>query len=255
MHVYLTTGVSLLTRVCRRTLPAAACLSALLIASTPAIADPAQRGDWQAVAEIRTAAEAFVLSTVGKGDDRIVPKAGHLDSRLQLPRCESPLEAYTQPGSKRTGRTVVGVRCNGEKPWNVYVPVTVAVMENVVISTHSLARDQVLERDDVEVVRRDVARIVGGYMSDPDTVVGQRLKRGVSQGIVLTPTHLRPAILIERGQTVTLTVRGESLNISVAGKALTDGVANQRIRVENLASGRVVEGLVRSSELVEIIVN
>ena len=33
-----------------------------------------------------------------------------------------------------------------------------------------------------------------------------------------------------------------------------DGALNQRIRVENLNSGRVVEGIVRSPEIVEILV-
>jgi flagella basal body P-ring formation protein FlgA len=251
MHAYLTTGVSLLTRLCRIALPLAA-----LVPAPGAAESGVQAGsDWQPVAEITATAEAFLRASVGQGDERVVPKAGHLDPRLQLPRCDVPLAPYTQPGSKRTGRLIVGVRCSGEKPWNVYVPVTVAVMEDVVITAHSLPREHVLTQDDLQVVRRDVARLVGGYTSDPADIVGQRLKRGVTQGMVLTSSHLRPVVMIERGQTVTLTVRGGSLNISMAGKALTDGVANQRIRVENLASGRVVEGLVRSPELVEIIVN
>ena len=44
------------------------------------------------------------------------------------------------------------------------------------------------------------------------------------------------------------------MNISMSGKALMDGALNQRIRVENITSGRVVEGVVRSREQVEILV-
>lgn len=38
------------------------------------------------------------------------------------------------------------------------------------------------------------------------------------------------------------------------GTALMDGAIGQRIRVENVNSGRVVEGIVRSREVVEVLV-
>lgn len=255
VHALLTFSVGLLTQHSRG--PASAMVVALFFWATAsdAVAQSSGTHDWQPIEDIKAAAEDYLHGTVGKGDARVVPKAGHLDARLQLPRCTVPLAPYTQPGSKTTGRLIVGVRCQGRRPWNVYVPVDVAVMEDVLVTARSLARGHVLGREDVEVVRRDVARLIGGYTTDPAAVAGQRLKRSVPPGTVLTSNHLQPAILIERGQTVTLTIRSDSLDISMSGKALMDGVENQRIRVQNTGSGRVVEGLVRSPELVEVIVN
>jgi flagella basal body P-ring formation protein FlgA len=37
------------------------------------------------------------------------------------------------------------------------------------------------------------------------------------------------------------------------GRALSDGLINQRIKVENLSSGKIVEGIARSQQVVEII--
>jgi flagella basal body P-ring formation protein FlgA len=74
-------------------------------------------------------------------------------------------------------------------------------------------------------------------------------------GRVVTPAMLEAEIVIERGQTVTLVVEGDGLNISMAGRALMDGAVDQRIRVENAGSGRVVEGLVRSPQVVEVLVD
>jgi flagella basal body P-ring formation protein FlgA len=37
------------------------------------------------------------------------------------------------------------------------------------------------------------------------------------------------------------------------GRALSDGLINQRVKVENLSSGKVVEGIARSQQVVEII--
>jgi flagella basal body P-ring formation protein FlgA len=39
----------------------------------------------------------------------------------------------------------------------------------------------------------------------------------------------------------------------MAGRAMSDGLMNQRIKVENLSSGKIVEGIARSEQIVEII--
>lgn len=207
---------------------------------------------WQPVEEIKSAAEEFVRLTVGKDDSRIAPSAGHLDARLQLPRCDAPLAPYLQNPGRRTGRIVVGVRCPGEKPWNIYLPVTVAVMEDVVVTATSLARDHALRETDLAIERRDVSGLAAGYLTDPGQLVGQTTKRAVGRGIVLTPQQVAPAVLIEKGQTVTLTVETRALAIRMSGKALSSGAENERIRVENTASGRVVEGIVRSDSVVQV---
>jgi hypothetical protein len=60
---------------------------------------------------------------------------------------------------------------------------------------------------------------------------------------------------IRRGQTVTLTVGDGQFAIRTRGTALMDGAVNQRIRVKNTQSGRIVEGIVRSREQVEVLLS
>jgi flagella basal body P-ring formation protein FlgA len=43
------------------------------------------------------------------------------------------------------------------------------------------------------------------------------------------------------------------MSVRTAGRALTDGLINQRVKVQNLSSGKVVEGIARSEQTVEII--
>jgi flagella basal body P-ring formation protein FlgA len=58
---------------------------------------------------------------------------------------------------------------------------------------------------------------------------------------------------VQRGQTVTLVAEAGGISIRMAGRALSDGFVNQRVRVENLSSGKIVEGIARSPQVVEII--
>ena len=218
------------------------------------IAVTAAASDWQSNDEIAQVAENFVKLRYGKADSRVAPTAGHLDPRLRLPRCSARLEAFVRPGTKVASRTVVGVRCAGSKPWKVYVPVDVVVLGSVLVAKRTLPRNHVMTADDVVLESHDVSRLTSGYLSSIAEIAGMRLKHQVMGGRIVTPAMLAAEIIIRRGQSVTLVVRNEQMNISMAGKALTDGALNQRIRVENVTSQRVVEGLVRSPEYVEILV-
>lgn len=230
------------------------CALALALASFGSplvIAADAKRHSIDAIA---ATAEAYLNGRTGDGDPRVTLKAGQLDPRLNLARCSQPLEGFLRAGTEIRTRTIVGVRCSGDTPWKVYVPVDVIVMDSVLVTTRSLPGGQVPGPDDVRVEIRDVSRMVSGYLSSTDELAGQRLKSQVHAGRAITPAMLQAEMVIRRGQTVTLLVSDARVNIRMSGKALTDGAVNQRIRVENAVSKRIVEGLVRSPEHVEILV-
>lgn len=254
MRVYAMRSVSILTEITKkRHLIGVALLLAMLALFVPSFADAAD-SRWHPIREITAVAENYLKLTIGPSDDRIVPTAGHLDPRLHLPLCSVALDPYLTPGAKVTGRTIVGVRCSGSKPWKIYLPVYVAVMEDVVIAQSAIQRDYLIRPEDVTLEKRDVSGLAGGYLSRISDIVGHRLKQSVAPGVVIVPALLRAEVLVKRGQTVTLFVRNDSLNIRMSGKALMDGASDQRIRVENTVSGRIVEGLVRSAERVEVLI-
>lgn len=240
--------VGILTRrsKSRRIADARVVAALLLLVAAAAAAGNAR----QPLDEVERAAEAFVAQQ--SGSTSVV--AAKLDRRLNLAPCERRLEAFLRPGARLANRTIVGVRCPGERPWKVYVPVHLAVDEDVLVLTRALPRGHLLEAGDLTRERRDVSRLSGGYARQPSEVLGQRLKRSLRAGSIVTPAVLSTRVLVRRGQSVTLRAHNDAVSIRVAGKALMDGALNQRIRVRNVSSGRIVEGLVRSAELVEILV-
>ena len=52
---------------------------------------------------------------------------------------------------------------------------------------------------------------------------------------------------------MTLLADAGGISVRMAGRALSDGLMNQRVRVQNLSSGKIVEGIARSEQVVEII--
>lgn len=210
---------------------------------------------WQDLEEIRTVAEAFATrSSHGNAKTRTV-EAGSLDRRLHLKNCSGSLEAFAPPGSRGRSSMTVGVRCKGATPWKVYVPVRSTRTGLVLVSRHALTRGHKLTTDDVTLAEQDLDRLHYGYLNDPARLVGQELRRSIAPGAVITPPMLAQSRTVRRGQTVTLFADQAGIEIKMRGKALMDGALQHRIRVENLSSGRIVEGIVRSPERVEILLN
>ena len=94
-----------------------------------AVAANAAAPDVQSHATIRDAARQHVAASATSFAGRPEISVGRLDSRLKLAACDEALETYDSPNGLNGGRGVVGVRCNGSKPWKIYVPVSVAVIE------------------------------------------------------------------------------------------------------------------------------
>lgn len=225
------------------------CLLALL----PPSANSAEAIAWQATSDITAAAEAHLRKLTGPAAKRTAVHAATLDPRHLLPLCDRDLETFMRRGSRISARTIVGVRCSGSKPWKVFVPVDVTVTAKVVTARLTLPRDHLLTETDLAIDERDVSGSITGYLSNKDELIGQRLKQQLIAGRIITPAMLQADRIVTRGQTVTLIAHGGGINVSMTGKALMDGALSQRIRVENINSGRIIEGIVRSREHVEIL--
>jgi len=231
---------------------AVSCCAVLLLALSPGAF--ASAGQWQSPESISAAAETYVRARIGPKAEKTAVRAGTLDPRHRLAKCTRELEPFLRRGAEIDYRTIVGIRCSGEKPWKIYLPVEVIVTDTVFVAIRTLPRGHRLSAEDVVAEQREVSRLRSGYIASLEALVGSRLKNQLIAGRPLTPAMLEADMAVRRGQLVTLTVLSGGIDIQMSGKALMDGAIDQRIRVENTKSGRIVEGIVRSREHVEVLV-
>jgi flagella basal body P-ring formation protein FlgA len=86
-------------------------------------------------------------------------------------------------------------------------------------------------------------------------VLGKKIRRAVNAGEPILPNLLLTPPVIRRGQTVTLKAGASRMSVSMAATALSDGGLGEVIDVTNDSSGRVVQGIVRSARVVEILLD
>lgn len=180
-------------------------------------------------------------------------QVGPLQPRLQLARCENAVKPLVAPGLHIAGRVVIELRCEGQSAWHIYVPVRVVGTSPAVVAAHAIVAGTVLTAKDLGVEQHDVNDLPPGYLDDPAIAIGLTASRAVSGGAVLTNQQLLGTKAVQRGQTVTLIASVDGMSVRMSGRALTDGLVNQRVRVENLSSGKIVEGIARSEQIVEIV--
>ena len=171
---------------------------------------------------------------------------GKLDPRLTLDRCQIPLKAFLPAGSRLYGKTTVGVRCGGHKPWTVYVPANIVSLGKYLIAKRSLQRGQILHLEDVEYAQQDTSILPRNHITEADDVVGMELKHQLSPGRTVTANMLTRPDTIKKGQQVTIYSRSGGLLVSSVGIAMANGAEGARVKVKNPSSRRIIEGIVRA---------
>jgi flagella basal body P-ring formation protein FlgA len=206
----------------------------------------------QSLDDVQSTAEAFVRSRLPASPAKQFVTAAKLDPRLRLDACDQPLQTFEQSATTLGERVTVGVRCAAANTWTLYVPVTVEVEIPVLVLRRALARRARVAIIDVEPETRRVPGTAATFLVDTASLQGHRLKRSLPAGTALTVDMLVPDVLVRRGQQVTLIAAIGPVEIRAQGHALTEGGVDDRVRVQNMSSLKVVEGVVESDSVVRV---
>ncbi len=205
----------------------------------------------QSLDEISVAAAEFVRKQGAGVAANAKVMAEPLDPRLRLPACTENLQAFSNATGLANGpRQVVGVRCTGERPWKVYVTVTVERSAWVVVASQYLERGRVIGADDLKRIQLNTRRLPRNIVSDTEQLIGKRLKQAIEAGSPITRSEVTSERLVRRGQRVDILSALPGIKVRMAGIARSDGAKGERIVVRNLSSGRDLEARVSSVSVV-----
>jgi flagella basal body P-ring formation protein FlgA len=226
--------------------------SLTLVFMAVSLAAGAQEPGWQSLASVRQAAERALHRELEKAVPGLKLEAAALDSRLRLPACGAALDTQAQPPRGSQSRVPVRVACTHGASWSVNVPVQIHREIEVLVLKRAVGRGEILAPGDVVAQKRVVAGLASPYLSRVEEFRGRLTRRPLPQGTAVTADALSAALLIHRGQDVTLTASAGGIQVRAPGRALSDASAQQRLRVQNLESLKVVEGVAESEGVVRV---
>jgi len=223
------------------------CAGLLLLAGNPLAA-----ATFQTHESIRQAAHDFLARHATGVSKDIRINVNDLDPRLRVPACDQALTSFLPPGSDIFTTSTVGVQCKGKKPWTLYVPAQINILENVVITMRPLPRGHQISQQDITTVKRDVGGLHSGFFTDPAKVIGKLIKRSISVNSVLDPNLLQRTLMVRRGEQVIIIAKASGLEVRMMGKALMNGAQGDLIRVRNNTSKQIITGTVTGNGTIDV---
>lgn len=187
----------------------------------------------------------------GMGEARIEVEVGSLDPRLKLAPCQR-IEPYLPPGLPVWGRTRIGLKCTqGEKLWNVTMPVTVHVYARSLVIQAALPAGTVLAPDHFTEAEVDLAAAPGLPIAQPGLAVGRTLARTLAAGSALRQADLKARQFFAAGETVRVVAIGNGWQVVTEAEALNPGLEGQTVRLRT-ESGRMLQGRPVADRQVEV---
>lgn len=229
------------------------CLLMVLAAATVVWPHAAGPAAWQDIGQLEAMAKSAAALRLPALTEKQRLLAGPIPRQIQLTQCTDAVRSRIGPAPHMNDRVLVELRCQGTTGWHLFVPVRVVGSAMAVVAARAIVAGSVLAPSDLRIEAHDIPELPPGYLDDPAIAVGRSAARPISAGTLLSNQLLIASKAVLRGQAVTLLADADGISVRMAGRALTDGMVNQRVRVQNLSSGKVVEGIARSEQVVEII--
>jgi len=206
----------------------------------------------QSLAAVRRSAEAAVRRELDPNLPGVELAATELDSRLRLPACTTPLATGATLIRGAQSRVLVRVGCKSGATWNLNVPVDIRRKSDVLVLRRAVGRGESIVAGDVTVQSRVLPGLASPFVSRIEDLAGRLTRRPIPEGTAVSADALEAALLIHRGQSVTLTASTAGIDVRAPGLAMADASAHQRVRVRNLNSLKIVEGVADTEGVVRV---
>lgn len=161
------------------------------------------------------------------------------------------MQPFVPAGTRMWGRTTVGVRCAGERPWTLYLQAKISVQATYYTASRAIAPGEPLSAADLVARDGDLTLLPQAVVTDPSQAIGAVALVRVPAGLPLRQDMLRSASSVTIGQTVRVVAQGPGFSISSEGSAMNNASPGQQVRVKT-AGGQIISGIVKEGGTVEI---
>mgnify|MGYP000855451506 CR=1 FL=1 len=217
----------------------------LLLAGLAALAHARQEP-----AEVKRVVEEFLRVQTRGLPGQASFTVGAIDPNNNLAACPA-LEAFLPAGGRPWGRINVGVRCQLEGGWSIYVPAQIKVMGEYFVTAKPLARGQAIAAGDLARRKGDLAELPAGVVTEEAQAIGKTLNVSTQSGQILRSDILRAPPAVQQGQSVRIVSKGKGFQVATEGKALASAADGQMVQVRT-AAGQTLSGIARSGGTVEV---
>ena len=213
---------------------------------------PLLAGEYHSHEQIRNTAIEFVRSQIPDDVQIKAITAGKIDSRIRFKDCSEALEASSGINKHIAKSWTVGIRCHGDKPWSIYIPVKAKLTRNMLVSKTTITRGETITADKIMFMEQEISHQNKKHFTNADNITGREARKTIRPNRVINSTMLQEALLVRRKETVLIYARSRKIQISMKGTALKNGRYNEMIKVRNNSSDKIIDAVVIDRGIVAI---
>lgn len=166
-----------------------------------------------------------------------------------LAPCDQAIAVKDEGENRNWSRQRFSLQC-GAGGWKLAVNTEVKVYVSAVVAKQVINRGETFHSGQLALQEIEVTKLNSGFYSSLDKVIGQGAKRRIRADQLLSPNLVASALVIQRGQQVTISANHDGINASTQGEALENGAVGDVIRIRNLSSKKTVEAKVLEAGVV-----
>lgn len=185
------------------------------------------------------------------GADLIV-RVGNIDSRLKLKYCPGGPSVKIDSNTHSIANATARVSCETNVKWSIYVPISIELYEQVLVSARLLKRGDLILPSDLNKKRVNIARFNRSYFTQIAEVENQQVKRTIRAGELVEPSKIAPARAVKKGDMVVLKAHMASIVVEVHAIAMEHGAVGEQIQVKNQQSERIVDATISKPGIVTV---
>ncbi len=138
---------------------------------------------------------------------------------------------------------------NGNK---INVTANVKAYEWIVMSSKAIRKGDYIQRPDIYLTLIDINKIPMGVINNIDRAVGKQINRSIIANMPITDIMLNEQKLVKKGQLVFIVVESPNFTIRTTGEIKANSYVGGRTKVINLASKKVITGVVIDENTVKV---
>lgn len=162
--------------------------------------------------------------------------------RVVVPDGELSHEVTFAPRERFLGNVtaLIDFLVDGEKVSSLRVTGRIEVALNIVQLVRPLRQNEIIGPDDLETRRIVTGEAPDRFFTQPEQAIGKRLLRNTASQQPLEARDLDKALVLKRGDLVTIVYDHPGLRLTARGQVKEDGASGDSIRVHNSTSNKTI---------------
>lgn len=156
---------------------------------------------------------------------------------------------YDERGRRFKGTLIAKTQDNA-----ISQPITgrIFVQKRVPVSSGHLKIGDIIGGRDLDWAWKQENKISKDSIKHTSNLIGLEVRQGITTGSMVRTRDVTAPRLVQRGSLVTMRIKTSTMLITAQGRALQDGAKGESVRVKNLQSNRIIEGVVEADGAIQV---